>query len=296
VRIAFIGLGEAASAFLSGWGPDVAGSVTAYDIKTANGATAQEIADRAAHLGIRNCATPDEALADAQLVFSTVTADQAEIAAEAYALFLEAGAIWCDLNSCAPETKRRAHRLIAAAGGVYLDVAVMSPVHPKLNMVPCLVSGARAEELAPTLAALPMDVRVVGDAVGRASSIKMVRSIMVKGLEALTAECTLAAVAAGVGGEVFPSLKSGAPHLDVPERAAYNFERSIVHGKRRAAEMDEVARMLGDLGLPNDMALATSAWQQRLAQSGVEIPGGGTPPDHEWFARAILEVLGDAPD
>ena len=50
---------------------------------------------------------------------------------------------------------------------------------------------------------LPMDVKIIEGPVGKASSIKMVRSIMVKGLEALTAECALAAVEADVLDEVF---------------------------------------------------------------------------------------------
>ena len=288
MKIAFIGLGEAAGAFLTGWGAGRAASVSAYDIKSEECDTAGEIAARADRLGIKNCGTPRDALAGAQLVFCTITADQALRAAEQYSGLLEEGAVWCDLNSCAPDTKRRAQSIVEAEGGVYLDVAVMAPVHPKLNMVPCLISGAHAEEIGPRLAALPMNVRVVGADVGRASSIKMVRSIMVKGLEALTAECTLAAFAAGVGDEVFPSLENGSPYLDVPMRAAYNFERSIVHGTRRAAEMDEVARMLSDLGLPNFMALSTSAWQRKLSEMGIEIPEGGELPDHTWFAGEIL--------
>lgn len=295
MKIAFIGLGEAASAFVAGWGAARAASVTAYDIKSANPETAGEIAERAEALGIDVGGSPHDALHAAELVFCTVTADQAGVAATEYAQFLQPGAVWCDLNSCAPETKRQASKRIESARGTYLDVAVMAPVHPALNMVPCLVSGEKADELAPILAALPMKIRVVGDAVGRASSIKMVRSIMVKGLEALTAECTLAAAAAGVGEDVFPSLKSGSPHLDVPDRAAYNFERSIVHGKRRAAEMDEVAKMLTDLGLPNSMASATADWQNRLAASGVAIPEANPHADHEVYTSAILQALGIRP-
>lgn len=288
MRMTFIGQGEAAGAFISGWGATRAALIRTFDIKTGDPATAPEIAQRAAALGVTTCATPAEAMDGADLVFSTVTADQAVIAAESYAAFLPKGAVWCDLNSCAPKSKQRAAEVVRAAGGRYLDVAVMAPVYPKQHMVPCLMSGPDAQELASVLAALPMNVRVMGDRIGRASSIKMVRSIMVKGLEALTAECVLAAVAAGVEDEVFPSLKSGHPHIDVPERAAYNFERSLIHGKRRASEMDEVAKMLTDLGLPNGMAAATADWQRALSSTDLVIPEGDVP-DHSWFATQYLD-------
>jgi 3-hydroxyisobutyrate dehydrogenase-like beta-hydroxyacid dehydrogenase len=166
----------------------------------------------------------------------------------------------------------------------------MAPVYPKRNMVPCLISGPEALELASVLEGLPMDVRVMGDVVGRASSIKMVRSIMVKGMEALTAECVLAAVAADVAEEVFPSLKSAHPKIDVPERAAYNFERTLVHGARRAAEMDEVAKMIADLGLPCGMSSATADWQRILSGTDLGLPDGEVP-DHLWFATEYLRRL-----
>lgn len=290
MNITFIGLGEAAGALISGWGAARASQISVYDIKTDHPDTAAEIVARADLLGVRNCASAAAALDKADIVFCTVTADQAVIAARDYAPHVQQGTLWCDLNSCAPKSKQTSAEIITTAGGRYLDVAVMAPVYPKQNMVPCLLSGPDADAIAPMLQALPMSVRVMGDGIGRASSIKMVRSIMVKGLEALTAECTLAAVAAGVADEVFPSLKSGHPKLDVPERAAYNFERSLVHGKRRAAEMDEVAKMLTDLGLPNGMADATADWQRALSSTDLTLPDDGTP-DHQWFANEYLARL-----
>ena len=98
----------------------------------------------------------------------------------------------------------------------------------------------------------------------------MVRSIMVKGLEALTAECALAAHAADVVDEVFPSLRDGHPKIDVEQRATYNFERSMTHGVRRSAEMDEVAKMVDDLGLPNDLAQGSANWQRIIADNTVD--------------------------
>ena len=291
MRIAFIGLGEAAGAFISGWGGAMVEAIRTYDIKSDDPKTAGEIRSRAKELGLRLCGSATEALDGADLIFCTVTADQAVAAADGYAAFMEDGAVWCDLNSCAPQSKLRANGIVRSLGGRYLDVAVMAPVYPKRNLVPCLISGPDAAELAPILQGLPMHVRVMGDQVGRASSIKMVRSIMVKGMEALTAECALAATAAGVEDEVFPSLKSGHPWIDVPERAAYNFERTLVHGKRRAAEMDEVAKMLTDLGLPNGMAAATADWQRVLSGSGVALPADSVP-DHRWFSQAYLQALG----
>lgn len=291
-EIAFVGMGEAGGAIVTGWGSARPGPVRAFDIKTDDPATADAMWRRYEALGVSGRATLGEALTGADIVFSTVTADQAVAAAGAAAPLIEQGTYWCDLNSVAPSSKRRAAEMIEAAGGRYVDVAVMAPVHPKLNMVPLLVSGPHANDAAPLLASLPMAPRVVEGAVGAASSIKMIRSVMVKGMEALTAECVLAAVAAGVEDEVLGSLAGSHPGIDWPRQSAYNFERMIRHGVRRASEMEEVARTLRDLGLPDGMALATVGWQRRVAGTGVEVPEGALEEGPAGLAEALLGAFG----
>ena len=122
------------------------------------------------------------------------------------------------------------------------------------------------------LAELGMDWRVAGMQVGDASSIKMLRSVMIKGLEALSAECMLAARRAGVEGAVLASLQASDPGWDWRGRSAYNLERMMVHGARRAAEMREVAATLRELGLPDRMAAATAEWQDQIA--ALHLAGG----------------------
>ena len=292
-NLTFIGMGEAGSAIVTGWAQAGEGAIGAYDIKSDHPDTAAMMAQRYEDLGIQGCASSAEAVRAADLVFCTVTADQAVVAAETAAPHLTPGTYWCDLNSCAPSSKRRAAKVIEAAGGRYVDVAVMAPVHPKLNMVPLLLSGPHAEKAAPLLAALPMAPRVVSGDVGAASSIKMIRSVMVKGLEALTAECMLAAVAAGVEEEVLGSLMRSHPGTDWSAQAAYNFERAMVHGARRAAEMEEVAKTLTDLGLPDDMARATANWQRRISASGQDAPENARAAGAKALADLLLPVLRD---
>lgn len=290
MQIAFVGMGEAGSALVQGWGAARAADIRAFDIKSNDPATADEISKRCEGLGIRCCASLEEAIEGADLVFCTVTADQAGTAARIGAASLGQGTVWLDLNSCAPSSKNVSADLIEAAGGRYVDVAVMLPVHPTMNMVPCLICGPHAVEMAPVMQGLPMTVRVIDGPVGVASSIKMIRSVMVKGLEALTAECVLAAVAAGVEDEVLGSLKDY-PGRDWPNAAAYNFERSIVHGERRAAEMEEVAKTLEDLGLYSDVTDGTIRWQRRLAHSGVAAPVAPPEDGPIDVAQAILAKI-----
>ncbi len=285
--IAMIGFGEAAEAFRSGWDRQGIGEVRAFDVKVLDPAQADGMAARCRAAGVACCLGPAEALAGAGLVFCLVTADQAVAAARTAAPHLAPGALWLDGNSCAPGTKRAAAAVIEAAGGRYVDMAIMAPVAPKRHRTPVLLAGPAAEAAAVALRRLGMTPEVAGGEVGDASTIKMLRSVMVKGIEALTAECLLAARRAGVEAAVLASLQASDPGADWQARAAYNLERMMVHGVRRAAEMREVAVTLRDLGLPDRMAAATAAWQEEIGALGLD---GGAP---EVAARAdrILDRL-----
>lgn len=290
MKVALIGLGEAGSALITGWGVG-AQDVSAFDQKTDDPTTADEMNARYAALKVRGGATIADALKGAELVLSVVTADQAEAVAQAAAPHLEAGAYFCDLNSCAPSAKQRSAHRVEAAGGRYVDVAVMAPVHPALNTVPCLLSGPHAQAVLPQLEQLLTQLKVVPGDVGRASTIKMVRSVLVKGLEALTAEFMLAVAAADVADDVLPTLQINYPGWDWDAQATYNFERAMVHGIRRAAEMEEVVKTLTDLGLPSTVTEATVGWERKLADIPVAAPEDPTATDAMTLAKALLPHL-----
>ncbi len=291
--IALIGFGEAGAALAQGWGEAGVGvALRAFDIKTtgADNALASAMWDRYGAAGVTGANTVSDATRGTRAVFSLVTADSAHDAARAVAEEIPEGTFYFDCNSCAPGTKQASATVIEAAGGRYVDTAIMSPIHPKLHASPMLVSGPHARRAKALMAGLSMTVRVVEGDVGRASSIKMIRSVMVKGIEALTLECILSAVEAGVAEEVVASLDASMPGWDWAARAAYNMERTTTHGIRRAAEMREVVRTVADLGIAARMTPATVAWQQAMGDLGLT----GTPEDYQHRAEAILAALGNA--
>lgn len=270
-KIALIGFGEAGAAFAAG--ADWRARATAYDRKTDDPATQASKQAEYDAAGVDGAGSPAAALDGAEAVFSLVTADQA-LAATLGATPAR-GALWFDCNSVAPETKRAAAQAIEAAGGRYVDVAVMAPVHPAGRGVPLLVSGPHAEAGAAALAALGFaKVRVLAGPVGAASSIKMIRSVMVKGLEALSAECVLAADAAGVRDEVIASLDASWREEDWATRFDCNLDRMLVHGTRRAAEMEEVVKTLETLGTGAQMSRGAVERQRSIGAFGGASPEG----------------------
>lgn len=265
-----VGFGEAGQAFAQ---PGAA----AFDIATENGETRPLKITQFEAAEIRWSATPAGALAGADLVLCLVTADQALAAAQRCAPLLKPGTLWLDMNSVAPGTKRDAAAVIEASGARYVDVAVMAPVLPARLGVPLLVAGPHAEPAAKALRDYGFTkVSVAGPKVGDASAIKMIRSVMVKGLEALTAECVLAAERAGVRDAVIASLDASWKAQGWAERADYNLDRMLAHGTRRAAEMEEVAKTLSDLGVDPAMTRGTIQRQRELGGLGLTPPEGLT--------------------
>lgn len=263
-KVAMIGFGEAASAFVGNQAVNL-DALRVFDLKTLDPVTAPgKEADYAA-ARVTGTASLSEALRGATAILSLVNADQALADARPAARAVELRVYFFDMISVAFDTKRASARAIEPAGGRYLDVAVMAPVHPARAAVRLLVSRRHAEGGCKLLCAIGFsNVRIVSEEVGTAPVIKMLRSVIVKGIEALTAECVLAAEKIGVQAEILASLDGRPAPPTLAERADYNLDRMMVHGLRRAAEMGEVVKTLDALDTGASKMRGTVARQQTI--------------------------------
>lgn len=288
-RIAFIGFGEVGQMLAREFLASSISRFSAFDIAFADEGSAQSNAARA--LGITVARSAGEAVAAAQLVISAVTASSALDAARSVAAELPDSAIFLDLNSVAPGTKRDTAFVIEACRGRYVEAAVMSPVHPKRLGTPILIGGPHAADVLDDVRALGFNVSVFSDRLGSASAVKMCRSVMVKGLEALSMECFLAARRAGVETEVIASLQESHPGFDWLRVGEYNLERMITHGIRRSEEMREVAKTVQELGIAPLMASATSAHESTMGNLRLKHRCGDKLPESlDAVLDAILEA------
>ncbi|WP_418314836.1 DUF1932 domain-containing protein [Piscinibacter sakaiensis] len=245
--------------------------VTAHDRKL-GGAQEAALREHAKAGGVFLVDSHAELAANADLIISAVTASQAVAVAEACAPAIRPGTWLLDFNSASPGAKRRAAELIDAAGGRYVEGAVMTSIPPYRIKVPLLLGGAGAAELAPLLLELGFDAKVASERLGVASATKMCRSVMIKGLEAMVIESFTAARAHGVEDAVIASLHETFPGIDWEAQAAYFFQRVIEHGRRRSEEVREVAETVREAGLTPWSASGTAerqAWMADLADHGV---------------------------
>jgi 3-hydroxyisobutyrate dehydrogenase-like beta-hydroxyacid dehydrogenase len=290
-RVALIGLGEVGRTFVEELRAAGIRDLSAWD--TAFVDPASPASRNAAELGIAAAGSAPAAVRGADLVVSAVTAAQCVAAAESVTAGIAPRAWFFDLNSSSPGHKQAAAAAVDAAGGRYVEAALMSPIGPKRLGSPFLLGGPHAAEFAATAGAYGItSVEVVSDEVGRAAATKLCRSVIVKGLESLLAESLLTARTFGVERDVLDSLPNILPPADWEAVAGYFVSRSLQHGKRRSEEMEEAAATVAEAGVEPHMSLA-AVQRQRWAAQFPEAVGAGSTLG---MVDAVLAAMRRQPD
>ena len=284
-RIAFIGYGEVGTIFCAALAR-VAAPVAAFDLKIADPGWSAAARKRGEAHGVLVAASLGEALREATVVFSAVTAAETLAAAREAAAVIPPRALFVDLTSASPRTKTACAELVNAAGGRYVEAAVMSSVPPYGLQVSMLLGGPHAAEARPLLAAWEFEAKVGAPSYGVVSAIKLCRSVVIKGMEALAIESLAAARKYGVEEQVLASLVETFPGMDFPRQAAYFWKRVYQHGKRRAEEMREAAMAVTDAGLEPRMASATAEVQAWIASLRADGTFDGLDAESPWRAMA----------
>jgi 3-hydroxyisobutyrate dehydrogenase-like beta-hydroxyacid dehydrogenase len=292
-RIGLIGHGEVGKTFTSGLKdkPGVA-AMGAWDLKFADAQTRDAELDLCARHGITAHGSMRELCEASDLVISAVTASNTLAVAQEAAQFIRAGSVFLDLNSASPGTKQQAAALIDARGADYVEAGVMTSVPPYGIRVPMLLGGLQAAPLAALLTDWGMDAKAVSEQLGVASAIKMCRSVMIKGLEALVIESYTTARKYGVEDHVLPTLQETFPSIDWQRQGAYFFSRVVQHGKRRAEEMREAANTVQEAGFEPLMATAIADKQQWVSDRARADVFKDLPKDARWQDYAD-RLIGD---
>jgi 3-hydroxyisobutyrate dehydrogenase-like beta-hydroxyacid dehydrogenase len=275
--VGFIGFGEAGATLARGLKSAGLERLFAYDIKPKT-SDIVTIVDSSRALA-----------ASSDIIFSAVTSSSALEAATQTAPFLTTRHAYADINSVSPALKQDIDRVVSATGASFVEIAVMAPVSPYGHKVPMLLGGPGAKAFAETMTPFGMRMDVLdGAKVGSAAAVKMCRSIVVKGLEALLFECVMAATKFDADDLVFASLKETWPGIDWKKLADYTSGRVVVHGERRAREMEEVAETLKAIGIDPIMAEATARRQDWSAQMHLRSHFG---PEGPMTYQDVVEVI-----
>jgi 3-hydroxyisobutyrate dehydrogenase-like beta-hydroxyacid dehydrogenase len=249
--VAVLGLGEAGEAFARGLLAEGI-LVRGYDPALA------------APEGVTDCASEAEAVTGADLVLSMNSSSAAVEALSNGIRSVGRGAVWADLNTASPGTKRKLAALAAERSVPFTDIAIMAPVPPRGLRTPLLASGEAAERAASLLRGVGASVDVLTGPAGMAASRKLLRSVFFKGLAAAVVEALEAASAAGCEDWLRDNI------VDELDRADSSTVDRLVRGShrhavRRTAEMAAATQMLTELGVPPSIAAASRDLLARLS-------------------------------
>lgn len=263
-RICLLGFGEVGQTLAADFRAAGVTRLVAFDLLFKDPESACARAARSADVLVANSAA--EAAADADLIVSAVTAAQDLAAARSVVGAIKRDGYFLDVNSVSPGIKSQAAEVIDGSGARYVEAAIMSPISPKRVGSPMLFGGKHAQMFLPLAQKLGFTgAQFFSDQVGRASAAKMCRSVMIKGMESLLTESLLAARHYGVEATVIDSLRNLFPAADWPTLARYMISRSLIHGRRRAEEMREVAQTVSEAGLQPHMSAASAQRQDWAA-------------------------------
>lgn len=239
-------------------------------------------------VGARPCGDLAEALSGADVVLSAVPAAVADDVVGECAPLLEPGALYVDVTASEPERKAAAAELVARQGARYADVAVLGSVVVSGFAVPMIASGAGADAWREFATALGMTVTTLDGPAGRASLVKLLRSVYMKGRDALVVETLLAARRHGVERELLPTIAGPGEDLPFPALAERVLCALAVHAERRADELAGSADLLSDVGVDPLVTSAAAARLQWVADLGLrELFGGERPHD----LRVVLDAI-----
>jgi 3-hydroxyisobutyrate dehydrogenase-like beta-hydroxyacid dehydrogenase len=203
-----------------------------------------------------------EAIGGADLVLVCVPGTACVEVAERAAPLLRQGTVWADLSTAAPEAKEAAARAVAPAR--YADVAVLGTAVASGGQVPLLASGEGANELAGAATALGLVVEAFSGPPGAAARVKLLRSVYMKGRDALVAEMMAAARAHGLDGVVAGSIRGPGEEVAFPELSARILSSLERHAARRADELAAAADLLRATGVE---PVATEGAERRLRRA-----------------------------
>jgi 3-hydroxyisobutyrate dehydrogenase-like beta-hydroxyacid dehydrogenase len=245
--IAVLGLGEAGGAF-------------ARDLLAAGAVVRGYDPAVPATGGVLDTGSEADAADGADLVLSVNSASAAVDALEAG---IGTAAMWADLNTASPGTKRRLAEIAAGRGVPFADVAIMAPVPGQGLRVPMLATGGAARQVAEILLPFGASIEVMAGPAGLAAERKLLRSVFFKGMAAAVVEAIAAARAAGCEDWLREIIENELTRADAAtvERLISGSHR---HAVRRTAEMAAAAEMLDELGVPADIAGAARDHLARL--------------------------------
>ncbi len=251
--IGFVGFGEVASCFARGLHETGQVSMLAYDVDIEK---AKSVAD-----SIGGFVTVVDSLqtlfTQTHNIIVAVPSRFNELCFDSIFQCKQKNLLLMDLSSSLPVMKKRIYEKAEKFYCKYVDVAVMGSVPKLLHNTPLYISGPYCNYMVELFTELGMSITIKGNCVGDASTIKLCRSVYMKGLAALILETKQVCDKFGVTEDVFYSISKNLdnqPFINYSERL---INGAIKHSIRQRDEVVECLQMMESQNIVGNMTKAT---------------------------------------
>ena len=287
-RLGFIGYGEIGSTLGAGLRGAGLEEVASYDSGAFDGPYATLIQERARAAGVVLLRSPAELAARSDILVGVTPGSASVASATDFMPHLQARHLFIDIASATPKVKQAVAAALEGSGARVADGSIVGTPKDGLAL-PILASGPAAEAVRDALAPWGMRIDPVGPELGTASAIKILRSVLIKGIEALLDEMLLGARRYGLDDAVLASASKTLAR-PFPELAAGLLTTGVIHAKRRAEEAGMAAEALADVGIDPIMTRSTEARLQWVEALGLKEHFGGRVPETWQQALEAIEV------
>ena len=264
--IGFLGFGEAAYHMAKGLLLNGVEQIVAYDVMQETATSGTLIHRRALDSGVKLKATISEVTEKAKIIIAAVPSSATYSLFEQARPYLKRCQIYVDVSSSAPEIKAKIAQALQETDVLFVDAAMLGSLPKDAHRVPIVASGDGAEAFCAAMTPYGMHIHVIGERPGDASSVKLVRSIFMKGLAALMIEMLQAASAYQVSDEVIRSISTSMDNIPFTAHLDRLVVSTAIHAARRAKELEGSIEMLKHKSLDASMSIAAKKKHELLAK------------------------------
>jgi 3-hydroxyisobutyrate dehydrogenase-like beta-hydroxyacid dehydrogenase len=291
LRLGLVGFGEVGSTLGKGFKAEGLRAIVSYDKYAFDGPFAGLIQRRAAEADVPLVRSPGELVERCDIILG-VTPGKASIeSARAFAPHLASRHVFVDLASATPKVKQTVGDHLRSSGAGIADGSIMGTPHADGHRLPILASGPAADAFRNAMAPWGLKIECVAGGLGAASGIKIMRSVIAKGLEALLVECTLGARRHGIDDAVLGSFAKFMDSRPFAEMANFLMVTDVIHSERRAEEARMSVEALEEVGVEPIMTRATAKRLEWVTALKVKAHFGGAVPMQYTQAIDAMEKL-----
>lgn len=291
MNIGFIGFGEAGYELAAGLKREGLKELMAYDQLINDDEAAQKVGDRAKLINVSLEKNPKKIFEEARIIFVAVPAQFALEVCNEMKDFIHKQVTYIDVSASSPNVKEEISRVVLTQKGSFVDAAMLGPLTVHQHKVPILASGDGAKSFMKQMNSYGMNIQYISDLPGDASSIKLLRSIYMKGTAALLVELLQASRKMGLEAPVIHSLKESIENSPFDKTITQLITGTSIHAARRAYELESSLKMLKKLEVDSEMTASTKNKLELVANLNIQDEWGGIRPEN-W--QTVIDKLNDA--